>query len=266
MRPDNLPDYRTPPLNEVVVGVQFNPPQGYQQILAGEVWRLFRKRYPQVSEQPALPPSFETFGLPSRAGPQIGFISGASHDRFWFLRPDGDELIQFQQDRLIHNWRKVGDGSNAYPRFESMIKRFSGELTKLQDYFNSLVAQSLEVNQCEVSYINHFEIGDETLDPADWVRMVDFGSKPPDDITIKFREIVRGKSGEPLGRLICDVGTGVKADSKRIIAMTLSVKGAPSESDIESALEFISAGRELIVHRFTELTTDKAHKKWGRIK
>lgn len=266
MRPDNLPDYKHPPLNEVVVGVQFTPPQGYQQIYAGEVRRLFRKQYPQVSEQPALPPSFETFGLPSRSGPQIGFISGASHDRFWFLRPDGDELIQFQQDRLIHNWRKVGDGSNAYPRFESMIKKFSGELTKLQTYFNSLVAQSLEVNQCEVSYINHFQVVGETANPADWIRVVDFGSKLPDDFTFKFRETVRGKDGEPLGRLICEVGSGVKADSKRIIAMTLSVKGAPSEPNIDSALEFISAGRELIVNRFTELTTDMAHKIWERLK
>src|SRR4051794_5656712 len=107
MRPTHLPDFRKPPLNEVVLGIQFNPVPGYSQIYAGEVWGLFRARFPQVQEMPALPPNFETFGIPQ--GPQIGFnvLAGASHDRFWFLSPAGEQLIQFQMDRLLHNWRKV---------------------------------------------------------------------------------------------------------------------------------------------------------------
>lgn len=66
-RPDHLPDFRTPPLNEVVVGVQFAPARGYQQILAGEVWELYRAQFPTVEEMPPIPPAFETFGLSAGA-------------------------------------------------------------------------------------------------------------------------------------------------------------------------------------------------------
>jgi hypothetical protein len=32
---------------------------------------------------------------------------------------------------------------------------------------------------------------------------------------------------------------------------------------IDSALDFIEMGHDLIVNRFVELTTDKAHEVWG---
>ena len=93
----------------------FAPVQGYQQIRAGEVWALFRKDYPRVEELAPLQPMFETFGLPQ--GGQIGFgiTMGAPRNRFWFISSSGDELIQFQQDRLLHNWRKIGDQNKRIP-------------------------------------------------------------------------------------------------------------------------------------------------------
>ena len=39
-RPDNLPDFGTPPLVEVVLGVQFATPAGYREVFAREVWAL----------------------------------------------------------------------------------------------------------------------------------------------------------------------------------------------------------------------------------
>lgn len=266
-RPEHLPDFRNPPLNEVVLGVQFGPPQGYQQIYAGEVWNLFRKEFPKVEEQPPLVPSFETFGLPSK-GRQIGLVTGASHDRFWFLREDGDELIQFQQDRLLHNWRKVGEETNEYPRFESMVQRFRGELEQVQDFMNGLASQRLTINQCEISYINHIapSSGDEAIRATDWLRFVTFEGNEPDDFAANFREIIHDDEGKPQGRLVCEATTGLKADRQRLILMTLTVRGAPKGSDIESALDFLAKGRDLIVCKFAEVTTEAAHKKWGRIR
>lgn len=42
-RPKNLLEYDNPPVNEVVLGVQFSTPDGYQQIYSGEVWGDFSK-------------------------------------------------------------------------------------------------------------------------------------------------------------------------------------------------------------------------------
>lgn len=266
-RPRHLPDFASPPLNEVVLGVQFSQPKGYQQIYAGEIWDLFKKEFTQVQEQSPLPPNFETFGLPMQSRGELNFITGAVPNRFWFLRPDGDELIQFQSDRVLHNWKKVGDETNEYPRFEYIIDRFKNELEHVQAYLNKLSPQSLIINQCEVSYINNIvaKKGEE-FKYSDWLRFMTFGNKEPDDFSISFREVMIGKDGKPYGRLICDSAVGFKADGQKLVQLNLTVRGAPHETSIKSALDFITNGRELIVSRFAELTTDDAHKKWGRRK
>jgi len=269
VRPEHLPDFLNPPLNEVVLGVQFTPPKGYQQILAGEVWNLFRSEYSDVQEQSPVQPSFETFGLPqqSRIPTQLSLVTSAIHDRFWFLRPSGDELIQFQQDRLLHNWRKTGDETNEYPRFEYMAKRFESELNQFQSYIAGLVPQDLAINQCEVSYINHITSNEaEVIKASNWLRFVTFSDRDPETFAVSFREIIYDEEGKPQGRMICEASLGIKAGGQQIIVLTLTVRGSPKSTNIESALEFINMGRNLIVCRFTELTTDVAHKKWERIK
>lgn len=269
VRPEHLPDFKAPPLNEVVIGVQFSTPLGYQQIRAGEVWSLFRENYPLVQELPPLAPTFETFGLPYQhsQAPQISFSTGAMHDRFWFLRPDGAELIQFQQDRLLHNWRKIGDGTNDYPRFESMLSKFEAELTQLQNYMASLSSQNLSVNQCEVSYINHIKFNrSECKGFSDWLQFLNFADDSPDDFNMAFREVIRDSDGRPLGRFFTEANLGFLPDGQEVIVLSLTVKGAPLGTDIDAGLKFLSLGREVIVRRFAELTTAQAHNKWGRVK
>lgn len=268
VRPEHLPDFKAPPLNEVVIGMQFSMPQGYQQIRAGEVWNLFREGYPIVQELPALPPTFETFGLPYQHSqtPQISFLTSGTHDRFWFLRPDGAELIQFQQDRLLHNWRKIGDGTNDYPRFESMMAEFEAELTQLQNYMASLAPQKLSINQCEISYVNHIKFNrGECQGFSDWLRFVNFTGECPDDFNFSFREVIRDEAGKPLGRFLTEAALGILPDGQEIIVLSLTVKGAPLDADIDSGLKFLTLGRDVIVQKFAELTTDQAHQKWERV-
>ena len=262
-RSEDLPDFRAPPLNEVVLGVQFNLPTGYQQILAGDVWKLFKDKYPQVQDQPPLPPTFETFGRTAVTG-QFQLIPAPLHTRFWFLQPDGDELIQFQQDRLLHNWRKVGDGENPYPRFESIAPRFRNELDSLQKYLTTLAPQTLDINQAEISYINQFKLGESTA--SDWLRFITHETSATEDFSVAFRETILDETRKAQGRLVCDVLSSTYPDGEKGIQITLTARGAPEGTDIDSALNFIAVGHAIIVRRFTSLTTDFAHQKWGRIK
>lgn len=264
-----MPDFKNPPLNEVVLGIQFSQPKGYQQIFAGKVWELFREDYPKVEEQIPLPPSFEVFGLPSQGSlinlPNFG--SGSSlHNRYWFLTPKGEELIQFQQNRFLHNWLKVGDRSNEYPRFESMIERFEGELDKFQSYVNSLETQELLINQCEISYINHITDDDGITDLSDWLNFISDERMMLDDFSLRFSEVLKDDAQKPTGRLICEASLGITSETKLMIVLTFTVRGAPDNTNINSALEFMKKGRDLIVFRFSELTTEAAHQHWGRIK
>lgn len=268
MRPTDLPDFDKPPLNEVVLGVQFTNPAGYSQIHAGRVWDLFKSDYPHVEEYMPLNPIFETFGPQvSFPGNQFSFVDGALHDRYWFLNDQRDELIQFQQDRLLHNWRKVGDRSNDYPRFERMAANFQSQLVELEKCFATLAPQTLQINQCEISYINHITEGTlETIKLSEWLSFVNFSNKSPSTLNLVFRETIFDELKQPCARLICEVGEAIRQDGQRVLSLSLTVRGAPKKSTIESALEFFTDGRESIVRRFTELTTPHAHRIWGRKK
>lgn len=266
-RPADLPDFSRPPLNEVVLGVQFSPPAGYAQIQAGEVWNLFREKYPRVEEYMPLPSAYELFGLPGMGQPpnQFSFLEGPLHDRYWFLRPTGEELIQFQNDRLLHNWRKVGDSSNPYPRFENMLPQFEEELNALENYLGGLAPQKLAVNQYEISYINHIPVsqtGDFRV--SDWFKFLNEVPSDSEGFQFGFREVVKGQDDSPLGRLFCEVVGGYKPTGERLISLTLTVRGAPGDSTIKSALDSIVKARKIIVDKFSEITTPVAHKLWGR--
>jgi uncharacterized protein (TIGR04255 family) len=154
-RPDSLPDFTNPPIVEVALSVQFAPPPGYHEVYAREVWAIFEKSYPDLEEKPPLQPSFEVFGGPEMPRLQVNFgiSSRPIRNRHWFLAQDKKELIQFQPDKFIHNWRKVSNENNEYPRFEYIVEKFADELTRLDRYFQDKGWGPIVPNQCEVVYL-----------------------------------------------------------------------------------------------------------------
>lgn len=265
-RPLDLPEFDAPPLNEVVLGIQFDPPTGYQQLLAGEVWGLFRKEFPRTEERPALPPTFETFGAPGGGVISLQIANGASHDRFWFLSPDGTELIQFQNDRLLHNWRKNGAPSAIYPRYERISSSFSREAEALQTYMAGLGSPALVVRQCEVTYINVIPItSPRDFRVGDWLKPLQFEVQP-DDLNFASRRIIRTPTNQPVGRLIVEVASALGENGAPVLRFGLTVRGMPPTSTIASAIEFLTTGRDMIVREFCAMTTDAAHQAWRRTK
>ena len=263
-RPQHLPDFRSPPLDEVVLGVQFATIPGYTTIHAGEVWNLFRGDFPLVQEHPPLAPAFETFGLPQAGKISFEFGSTSPHNRFWFLSPGGEELIQFQNDRLLHNWRKIGDKVNAYPRFERVIEKLKEELLKIEEYFQSFKSGNFRITQCEVSYVNKIQVSSHS-DPQDWLRFLYPDNIKMDDFSMVFRRVMVGQNGKPQGRLICEASSAVDLKGQAMIVLSLTARGAPSTPDVNGALDFLKQGREIIVNTFADVTTDLAHKEWGRL-
>ena len=263
-RPSDLPEFGRPPLSEVVLGVQFDPPQGYQQIYAGAVRDLFKRDFPGIQELPVIPPSFETFGIMPGGQINFGIMTGPTHDRFWFISENGSEIIQFQNDRLLHNWRKVADQNNEYPRFESIIAKFSDEIERLQTFMASIRPQKIAIRQCELTYINHVRpVEGSSINPSDCLRFVSPDITPPDDFSASFRRVI-AVNGQPRGRLICESSTAIDESARRFIALTLTARGAPDTPELNSALEFLSKGRDMIVRLFAEITTDSAQRAWER--
>ena len=154
-RPPDLPDFERPPLYELVLSIQFARTQ-LRNINMGGIWALFRDRYPKVEEQPPLAPVFEKFGLPPAQAEGPRFILSQIPDviRYWFIGDGGNELLQVQVDRLVHNWRKISPEA-AYPRYEPLRAQFENRRSKELMHFCKLRASAeiRALNQCEVSYM-----------------------------------------------------------------------------------------------------------------
>ncbi|NIA71053.1 TIGR04255 family protein [Pelagibius litoralis] len=272
-RPKDLPDFENPPLVEVVLGVQFERIQGFQSIHIGDLWKAFRDKFPFVQEQPPLGPSFETFGTRSQTkGPKVELISGPMPTpRLWFMDEAKNELIQFQSDRFIHNWRKISE-SDPYPRYEQIKENFADELNVLARFLEQSELGDLRPNQCEVTYINHIvseEAENLCADPGKVFRM--FGNMPDtlraeeiEDAQFLLRYVIKSDDQLPVGRLLIESKPGFSDEGLPVIALSILVRGQPSEPNIESALEFIDIGREKIVGHFAQSTTELMHGRWRR--
>ena len=266
-RPDNLPDFEKPPIVEAVLGVQFQPISGFTTVHLADIWRLFSSDFPNTEEQNGLMPKFETFGDKRKSGLEIIISSDAPDKRYWFLSTDKNEILQFQGDRFLHNWRKTYDsagGANKYPRFESIADSFERELTILEQYFQKIFgAELLRITQCELTYVNHFIQAEDS--PELWLKFQTVPILALESLVSQITKIISDDEG-PSARLYASSKTVFGRKGEKIIRFELTVRGLPRRQNIESAIKFLYDCREVIVREFTDSTTEQAHKYWKRTK
>ena len=272
-RPADLPDFDNPPVIEVVLGVQFDQIHGFQTIHASELWGEFREEFPLVQEVPPLTPTYETFGT-NPLGVNVRFevnTGPAPFPRLWFLSSEHAQLIQFQPDRFVHNWRKARHG-DVYPRYENIRYSFQSELRKIERFFKSHQLGELIPNQCEISYINHItsdDINEIHSRPEEIFRFFDNDRTAHDfdaleNASFQLRYVLYTDENRPIGRLHVTSQPAFSNDGKRILVVTLSARGNPTVPSLDAVLAFLDHGREKIVRSFAELTTDRMHERWGR--
>lgn len=267
-RPVDLPDFTNPPVIEVLIDTQFESIPGYSPIYANDVWDLFRDSFPKFEEQRALLPSFETFGSAGQQQIMLKIKQASTPPRFWFLSENGDHLIQFQSDRFIRNWRKNDSADDEYPRFESIMDSYSREFSELESYISRKFSHTLAINQCEVRYVNSIPIEDlgGGSESRKFLRFGDFGDSTADDFLVRFRRTIREESGEPIFRLVCECGSARTSKGELVLKLDILARGAPKGTSLKDAQVFCLRAREKIVRLFTEITTEYAHKIWGRVK
>lgn len=272
-RPETLPDFDLPPVTEVVLGIQFDRIPGFQTIHAGKLWEKFSEKFPIVQEHPPSEPTFETFGTkPVSGGVQLELMSGPlPMPKLWFLNEDQTELIQFQPDRFVHNWRKVKEG-DVYPRYERIRSDFISEIECLQSFFLENNLGLLQSNQCEITYVNHILSHDnENIWDNPEIVFKFFKMDLDQNVLgqfensrIQLRFILNNDDGIPFGRLHVNAMPALTRDGKTMIALSLTVRGSSASGSLDAAANFLDFGRTKIVEGFAELTTEEMHKRWGR--
>jgi uncharacterized protein (TIGR04255 family) len=272
----DLITFQAPPVNEVVLSVQFDGPVVDDAFALAEFWPAIRPEFPKFEKHPPIGPAREDFDVPP-APQSIEFqmMTGAPGQRYWFLSAEETRLVQLQADRFVLNWRQVNT-SETYPRYRELRsdfqRLFDGFMAALGSERQAQAAPAL----CELTYVNH--IAARAEDRPNQHRHLgtilntvrpDFRSVVgvPEDMQFAERFRLAGPSASPsdapIGRMyVTAVPAYRQIDAAPIYVVTLLARGRPAGGSIADVLQFFDNSRNLIVREFANMTTDEMHREW----
>lgn len=147
-----FPSFKTPPLSEVSIGIQFEPLDRLRIPHFGIFWEGIRKDFPLVEHAPPLAtPEKDFFVDPS---------SGLVLPRIWFINKSETRLIQLQANRYNFNWR-VRDNAEPYPRYPEIESKFFQHLDTLENFVAAHEIGIVQPSVAELTYVNILEQGKE---------------------------------------------------------------------------------------------------------
>jgi len=272
--PPDLPDFASPPLEEVVLGLQYATDKEILAHHIGLYWERIRDDFPAVQQHDPIAEQIEDLSEESHSAGigKLGLrlMTGAPPlPRCWFLSASGAKLIQLQPGRLLHNWRKVV-GDEGYPHFEALRDEFMDRWEEFSRFAEESGLGQPKVNQAELTYVNHIEKGACWEDIQDMPKLFSFLATPS-----QADRLPRLEAGEyhlhyrlptDLGRLHVEVEPVVRRrDMSVVLRMTLTARGPTKGNEPADVLQWFQSGRESVVWAFTSLTREKAHECWGRI-
>lgn len=260
-----LPKYNKPPVIETVLGVQFAPLKSFSMPHFGLFWSMIREAYPrQEMKEPIANMVEDVMGPPLPDKISIRLTS-EPEARCWFLNSSGTELIQLQHDHFVRNWRKV-TGSEGYPSYDLLKPRFERDWGHLISFLEREGIGRPEVNQCEVTYINHLPVEIEELGSAHrFARGLSplSGQFLPQPETTQL--VARYLMADKKGRLHVAVRPAIRFDDRHpVLQLTLTARGAPASSRLEDILTWFDVGHEWVVRGFTDFTRSEMHTIWER--
>ena len=265
----SLPEFDSPPLDEVAIGVQFMPLRNFSAAHLGMYWSRIRERYPSIEDNPPLFHRVENLDpKPTRvSSPQL--IAEMTFPlRCWYISPDSTELLQVQNDQFFRNWRRV-TGNEPYPRFPALLTRFLAEWNDFQSFVRSEQLGEVRIDQCELTYINHAAKGEG------WERFSEIGNvlsslgPPSESGLLSDPELVNWSSTyklpDNLGRLRATMTPVFRGrDFKMVLSLNLTARGAPLNSSDDALIAWFDLAHTWVVTGFAELTTSAMHEIWKR--
>jgi uncharacterized protein (TIGR04255 family) len=253
-RPADLPDYDDPPVNEVVIGIQFNQ-TAITGAHIGLFWEELRDEFPKASEQPPLEPRIESLQPLHFTAPRLEFTTSWHGSRYWLTSEDDVQLVQVQSDRLLYNWRR-GPHNATYPHFEALQEKFWTIAEKWSGFLKK-EGQALALTQWEVTYINHIPTpeGQPTLADAlsFWGERLDHALGGAAEVGRMEAQRILIENTSPWARMYVNITTGYRLDQVPLplIALELTVRGPPGDEDTwETTHDRVLQARRQIVTAF----------------
>jgi uncharacterized protein (TIGR04255 family) len=248
-----IPSYGSPPLTEVAVGVTL-PPLKLQTRHIGEFWTEIRDEYPHTEDNPPIPvdgtPQFMAMTLPPLR-------------RVFMMTPNKEYIIQIQEGRFLHNWRKL-PAQATYPRYDVVLEKFLSAWKKFTTFSTRRELGDPSPIGFELSYVN--ELDDpaahgipEFVKSLEWQKLHPiFLTEPPQATNIAWSFMLP----EHKGTMNVSTNRITRPDGKTALLLVLSCVGTASEK--YSLEDWFGTAHQWIVNGFTDLTTAEAHKLWKR--
>lgn len=261
-----LPSFRSPPVVETAVSVQFQPLKRMSNAHLGLFWDRVRETYPKLQDADPIEPQIERFGaaLPRARFPQLRIAATQPAARLRMSSEDGHAMLQLQNGRLVFNWRRL-DGGNEYPRWARVEPQFQAALQELKAFTEAEELGAIEPSQWEVTYVNHLVRGREWNTPSDWQEVLPG--------VIGFTAAVSASGLESMGchahfalpddagRLHVEVTHGFAGpdeDADELLIVQLTARGGVDENRNLSA--GLAYGREVIVRSFVDITGERVRR------
>ncbi len=273
--PGQTPKFKNPPVVETVLGVQFEPLAAMRIVHYGLFWERVRDDFPVVEEQAALDPQIETFDE-SVLLPSAGWrISGRPElPRAWFLGPDssaGQQLIQLQTDRFLHNWRRTTTRGQAYPSYDQNREQFIRRYRSFLEFVDEQQLGAVAANQCEVTYVNHIPVP-ETRQYGELLRecFPVFEGKPADDFLpsdpeqASFQFAYRIDENRGRLHISCRPRSLIRT-GERILELQLTARVNLESPNFDGILQGLDVAHYWVVCGFKSFTSEKVHSnaQWG---
>lgn len=258
--------FKTPPVVEVACGVQFDPlPLSMAHM--GLFWHQLKDAFPTAQDAMPLLPVIESPQGTVSQGPEAIDIQILPETRRLLLTDaKRQHLLQIQNNRFHHNWRKQSE-SDIYPRFHEICSGFLERWNEFETFLRAEGLPTPHIIQCELTYVNHImsgslwskESGFEDLFPwlGPGMRVMD--NAPEIECVLRF------PMPDSHGRLHAAIKTGRRiSDKLPVVVLDLTVRGAlQSGQEHDSLGEWFATARKRIVDTFVNLTGHKAHAAWG---
>lgn len=264
------PEFNNPPVNEVVLSLQFEPIVGFDTAHIGLLWQKYRRAYPKTTTKGQINPVIEGFEKPRQQ--TLSFKVVPDVPRCWFENKAGTELIQVQQDRFLFNWKQTA-AREQYVRYEIVRRKFLRHLNTFESFLREHNLGKIVPNQCEVTYVNQLAMEEG------WNRYGQLGKVfsvwsgrhsdaflgEPEDVIFRARYRMMSKDGKPLGRLHVVCEPRIRGDDgSLILRLELTARGTPLKKTKKAVFEFFDFAREYIVRGFASITSKGMHGVWER--
>ena len=271
-------NYGAPPVVEVAVSVEFEPPQGFNVGHLGAFWASQKDNFANVVATLPINPSLDDFGTDGQWLPPAIRLAFGNEPPCRLQMTSGDDqwMRQIQPDRLVVNWRKK---AADYPRFDAAFEQFLDAWRALQQFFAGERMTAPAPRLWEVAYVNRIPKGALWESPSDWPTVFPglWGgtSLAAEGLTL------RGLQGQWVwdflaenARLYVEPGHARSSEDSglELLMLTLTARGPIRSSgdtrptgDFEQPIQTgMELGHDLIVFTFDAIASARAKEHWQR--